>query len=277
MISGFAKAGMALRNPDYISRAAQAMDFLVKYVFVPDGKGNFDLKRTCYRDEKGEDVVNLQIPILGCVDDFANLVAASLELFHATSDVKYLKQAVQFQEKQDELFWDNENGGYFTSRGGDSSVLVRMKDDDDGAEPSSNSTSAINLIRLHSLFQKDDYSQKAEKLFKQFSERIGKVPITLPVMTAALTSFSQGPFSVIQTRGKPDTQIHEHLLPIASTFVTIVHDEATHAGELCDVVPRAKMILAKETGGNSDKIYAIRGQTSPKPVSSLDDLPKFWE
>lgn len=96
MITGYAKAGMALGSQIYIDRAIQAMDFLTQNVFKTDGHGKLDLLRSCYRDEQNHDhVVNLATPIFGCVDDFANLVAASIDLYHATCDLKYLKQAIQ--------------------------------------------------------------------------------------------------------------------------------------------------------------------------------------
>lgn len=52
---------------------------------------------------------------------------------------------------QDELFLDRDGGGYFNTPGEDPSVLLRAKEDYDGAEPSGNSVSAINLIRLSSM------------------------------------------------------------------------------------------------------------------------------
>jgi uncharacterized protein YyaL (SSP411 family) len=94
MISGYARAGMALNSQEYIERAVQAMEFLIKYVFKSEGK-SFDLLRSCYRDEDNQGVVNLKTPIYGCVDDFANLVGASIDLYQATYDIKYLHQAIK--------------------------------------------------------------------------------------------------------------------------------------------------------------------------------------
>lgn len=68
---------------------------------------------------------------------------------------------------QDELFLDKEGGAYFNTTGEDPSVLLRVKEDHDGAEPSGNSVSAINLIRLASIAtgtKSDYYRQKAEHL-----------------------------------------------------------------------------------------------------------------
>lgn len=68
---------------------------------------------------------------------------------------------------QDELFLDREGGGYFNTPGEDPSVLLRVKEDHDGAEPSGNSVSAINLVRLASMVsgnKSDLYRQNAEHL-----------------------------------------------------------------------------------------------------------------
>jgi uncharacterized protein YyaL (SSP411 family) len=68
---------------------------------------------------------------------------------------------------QDSLFLDREGGGYFNNTGEDSSVLLRVKEDHDGAEPSGNSVTTINLIRLASMVsgsKADYYKQNAEHI-----------------------------------------------------------------------------------------------------------------
>lgn len=72
-----------------------------------------------------------------------------------------------FSFLQDEFFLDKEGGGYFNTPGEDPSVLLRVKEDHDGAEPSGNLVSAVNLVRLASLVSEnkaDDYKRKAEHL-----------------------------------------------------------------------------------------------------------------
>ena len=54
---------------------------------------------------------------------------------------KWMDWALELQEEQDKLFWDNDSGGYFSSHGNDKHVLVRMKEEQDMAEPSPNSVS----------------------------------------------------------------------------------------------------------------------------------------
>jgi len=93
MISGYAQAGYSLNITEYINTAEKAMEFLEKHVFLEN-----DLLRTCYVvDGK---VTNLETPIHGCVDDFSNLVAASLDLFQATMNVKHLLRAEKVSPSQ---------------------------------------------------------------------------------------------------------------------------------------------------------------------------------
>ena len=57
------------------------------------------------------------------------------------------------QHRQDELFWDEADGGWFSTTGTDPSVLLRMKEDYDGAEPTASSVSVLNLLTLSHLVE----------------------------------------------------------------------------------------------------------------------------
>lgn len=60
-------------------------------------------------------------------DDYAFLVQGLLNLYEATGDESHVLFAEELQKRQDELFWDDHDGGYFASAE-DAHVLVRMKD-----------------------------------------------------------------------------------------------------------------------------------------------------
>ena len=59
--------------------------------------------------------------------------------------MKWLRLAEQLQATQDRLFWDDKNGGYFTSTGDDPSILLRLKEDSDNAEPAPSSIAALQF------------------------------------------------------------------------------------------------------------------------------------
>ena len=89
----------------------------------------------------------------GFADDYAFVVQGLLDLYEASFDIEWLKFATQLQETQDRLFFDEKNGGYFTTSGKDASVLLRMKDDNDSAEPAASSIAALNLLRLSQILR----------------------------------------------------------------------------------------------------------------------------
>uniref|UniRef100_A0A1D1ZHJ6 Spermatogenesis-associated protein 20 n=1 Tax=Anthurium amnicola TaxID=1678845 RepID=A0A1D1ZHJ6_9ARAE len=124
----------------------------------------------------------------GFLDDYAFLISGLLDLYEFGGGVNWLAWAIELQATQDELFLDTEGGGYFNTAGEDPSVLLRVKEDHDGAEPSGNSVSAINLIRLSSMFmdgRSDDYRQKAEHLLAVFESRLKEQSLAVPLMCCA--------------------------------------------------------------------------------------------
>ena len=55
------------------------------------------------------------------------LITALIDLYEATGNEEYVMFARDLQVRQDELFWDDKDKGYFASAA-DEHVLVRMKD-----------------------------------------------------------------------------------------------------------------------------------------------------
>ena len=82
-------------------------------------------------------------------------------LYEASFDVKWLRLAEQLQATQDRLFWDDKNGGYFTSTGDDPSILLRLKEDNDNAEPAPSSIAALNLLRLGQIRDAKELRERA--------------------------------------------------------------------------------------------------------------------
>jgi uncharacterized protein YyaL (SSP411 family) len=67
-------------------------------------------------------------PIGGFLDDYAFVIRGLLDLYAACQDEKWIQWADELQQKQDELFWDPAEGGYFSSAAGDPSILIRLKE-----------------------------------------------------------------------------------------------------------------------------------------------------
>lgn len=171
MISGFARAGRVFPSDKYCQVAVKAAQFILDKLTTKDGR----LHRS-YR----------QGPAMteGFADDYAFFIQGLLDLYEATFDVKWLREAERLQSRMDELFSDPQ-GGYYSVPDGCRDILIRMKEDYDGAEPSPNSIAAVNLLRLSEMLKKESYRNQAHKTVMAFAGHLDDAPSVMPAMVAA--------------------------------------------------------------------------------------------
>lgn len=208
MISALARASQAFDSAKYKEAAERAASFIHTRLY--DGKTGLLLRR--YR------AGDAAIPAF--VDDYAFLIQGLLDLYETDFDLQWLDWAIRLQEKQDELFWDGKTGGYFSTSGKDPSILLQMREDYDGAEPSPNSIALGNLLRLSQMAGREKWHERAEAILKVFAQRLEKAPDTLPQMSAALDYALSKPKQMViaGAPGAADTQamlrlVHERFLP----------------------------------------------------------------
>jgi len=183
MIQAFARASRVLDDPHYLDLATRATGFIRRELYK-----NGELIRN-YREGASN--------IRGFADDYAFLISALIELYEVSGDVSHLSWAFDLQRKMDELFWDKDGGGYFSTALGDDSLVLRMKEEYDGAEPSPNSFAAMNLVKLGAISYKPEYLEKAKRTMKQYEKMLVKAPIVFPHMVAAMDTFFHSPKQVI--------------------------------------------------------------------------------
>ena len=108
----------------------------------------------------------------------------------------------ELQAKQDALFWDEKHGGYFSAAAGDPNILIRMKEDYDGAEPSPNSVAAMNLLRLAQIGNDVAMRERALKTIHAFADQLAKVPSAMPQMLCALDASLSKPRQIVIAGGR---------------------------------------------------------------------------
>ena len=143
------------------------------------------------------------VSIDGYAEDYACLVWGLLELFQTSGDPAWLDWAVELQARQDALFWDAEGGGWFATTGDDPSVLLRVKEEYDGAEPAASSVTVENLITLTHLRGDPDAAARAETTLGRFGTRLGQAARAVPLMMAALVRH-HAPATQVVIVGEPD-------------------------------------------------------------------------
>jgi uncharacterized protein YyaL (SSP411 family) len=190
MIAAFARASRVL--PDggrHLLPARRAADFIRARMWKATSPGTTDagarsilLRR--YR--------NGHAAIPGYAEDYAYLIFGLLELFQAAGDPRDLEWALELQQRQDELFWDPGEGGWFSTTGDDPTVLLRLKEDYDGAEPAPSSVAVLNLLTLSHLTGDPRMAEKIEKTLGAFGERLTQMGRAVPMMLAALSTYHAG-------------------------------------------------------------------------------------
>ncbi len=206
MLSAFARASQVLDDPACLSSATRAASFIRAEL-----TRNGTLIRS-HRNGPGE--------VGGFADDYAFLIQGLLDLYEASFDIGWLRWATELQIKQDELFADHEQGGYFAVTKNDTSILLRMKEDYDGAEPSANSVAALNLLRLAQMTGNPDFQRAAGKTMGAFAAQLRNIPGAMPQMLVAVEFALKKPKQIVVAgnRDAEDTrallrEVHRHFIP----------------------------------------------------------------
>lgn len=162
MISSLAFASGVLKEKKYLDAAEKSANFILNRM-----ENNHSLM---HRFRDGD------VAIDGMLDDYAFMIDALLELYAATFNTEYLTKAFDLQNAQNKKFWDVENGGYYFTSSDAMDLIYRHKDVYDGAIPSGNSMSALNLSRLIGMSFNEEYTALRDRLFSAFTQDIQQRP-----------------------------------------------------------------------------------------------------
>jgi uncharacterized protein YyaL (SSP411 family) len=181
MIAGLAAAGKALGEKKPVEDAARAADFVLRTLRTKDGR----LLRT-YGAAPGQ---KAEARLNAYLDDYAFLVHGLLGLHDATGEKLWLDEARALTDVMVRLFGDEKNGGFFYTSADHEKLFARNKEQYDGAQPSSNSVAALNLVRLWSRTGDERYARLAEKTFKALALPLKNNPGGLTALADALAMY----------------------------------------------------------------------------------------
>jgi len=143
------------------------------------------------------------VTVPAVLDDYACFANGLLDLYETDFDPQWLLKANELAGTMLDLFYDAKDGGFFQTDGRDSSVIVRAKEDYDGAEPSGNSMATLVSLRLAEFADNNRNRQAAEKTLGLFGEHMHKAPYAIPQMLCALDFALSQPKQIV-IAGKPD-------------------------------------------------------------------------
>src|SRR5437588_1691444 len=263
MISAFALGAQVLDDKAYLETAVRAAEFLRTHLYDQSRKV---LARN-FREGRGVD---------GFADDYAFFIQALLDLYEASFEIKWLKFALELQSSFDAQFLDATHGGYFTVTGRDPSILFRMKEDNDSAEPAASSIAALHLAQLAAMQSDSQFLMRAKQTIGAFASQLTNFPSALPQMLVAVDFLQGSPRQIVIAGAKNDQRTHALLAEVRRHFLprTILLLVDAGAGQKFLGETNASLSAMEPVNGGP-AVYVCENFTCRAPVTDPRELAQI--
>ncbi len=205
MLGAFARAYTVLGDESYRTIAEKNLKFMRENLWEPKKKAFYHRWRDGERDKTE------------LLDGYAFYLSGVIELYEATLEPAHLEFAIALAEAMIVKFCDKENGGFWQSLEA-KDLIMRVKEDYDGAEPSGNSVTALALLQLGAIAGRPEFTEAAEKTLRLFASRLQQVPQAVPYLMAALDFSMQEPKRAVVAAEKDSRGVSDLLHAIHSVY-----------------------------------------------------------
>jgi uncharacterized protein YyaL (SSP411 family) len=274
MLGAFARAAAILNEPKYLAAAEKNLAFIQAKLWVQSAadmlSAEVGLNTTCrqnvgstlfHRWRDGErDSVQL-------LEAYAFLLSGVIDLYEATLEPKHLDFAIELADAMLAKFYDAENGGFWQSAAGSKDLILRVKDDYDGAEPSGNSVATLALLKLGAITGRKNFTESAEKTLRLFTHRLENFPQAMPFMLHAVDFQLEEPKRVVIAGDTNSTNFHELLHAAHSVY----QPNKIVLGNTGAVEEFAKTLPAKDGA----VVYLCTGNSCQPPTSDANKLKEL--
>lgn len=263
MISAFALGYQVFRDLRYREAAIGAAAFILAQL-----RSAGQLLRR-YRDGEAA--------ITGTLSDYAFFTAALLDLYEATFDTAWLREAFVLNTRMIELFWDTEAGGLFETpvqKRDELGVVIAIKEAYDGPIPSGNSVAAQNFLRLAALSDDADLRGRAAAIFRAFRESLETDPLEHAQLLGALELYLSAPVEIVLAAGSAAavepfaTELGRYFHP---NKVVVFSEPGVTVNELPALAP---LLADKVAIQDRPTVYLCENFTCKAPITELKDLQR---
>ena len=270
MIAAFARAARVLvdspRRDEWRARAERAASWIRGTLWSAKDQHLLRIAR------KGD------AAIAGFCEDYAYLTWGVLELFQATGNVEWLDWALELTASQTAQFSDERDGGWFSTTGTDASVLLRLKEDYDGAEPAAQSVTVQNLLTLGHLVSNPGLVARAKRTFERYGTQIDRIVRVMPFMVSNLVRWHMPPTQVVivGTPGAEDTLALERVLSrhyLPSSVIVLQRGD----GDLGALAKRLPWLAAMAPPDGRAAAYVCRDFTCQAPESDPEAFARLLD
>ncbi len=251
MMTTFAEASVILDLPEYMEIAEKNAVFLL-------GKLRKDGKLLhVYKDETAK--------LNAYLEDYANLADGLLELYQISGKMQYLKEALRLADEMIEKFWDEHEGGFFSTSHDHEELILRLKEFQDNATPSGNSVAADVLLKLFKLTEKPEYQEYAVEVLKKAMSQALRYP---NAFGRALSTFEfyLSPTKEIVIFGEKSKELEKEIWKIYLPNKIVILSSNKADANLIPLLGGKKSIEGKPTA------YVCVNGTCKEPVTEAEKL-----
>ncbi|MCO6430919.1 MAG: thioredoxin domain-containing protein [Deltaproteobacteria bacterium] len=256
MISALAKGYQVLGDENYLRAAQKAAAFLRDRMQI-----NGRLYRS-YRDD--------QVRTEAFCEDYAFLIEGLINLYESDFDTAWINWANKLQQQQDEIFWDEAKGGYFFTAAPE--VVFRKKEFLDGAIPSCNSASLVNLLRLTGFFNNSVHQERAKRLGRIFVSHASRYPNAFPkaLIGVHMQAFSHKEIAIMPgADAAPAAAMLNFLRAEFRPLLTVAMGLNGQTEDQPDLLKGRQAISGKTT------FYICENQTCKSPLVDLEEAKRL--
>jgi hypothetical protein len=266
MLGAFARASAILGEEKYLAAAEKNLAFIREELWQPpQGRAGSPLPADgahgvarptgmLFHRWRGGERDSVQL-----LEGYAFLLSGVIELYEATLEPGHLDFAIELAGAMIARFYDVENGGFWQGANDAKDLILRVKDDYDGAEPSGNSVATLALLKLGAITGRNDFTEAAGKTLRLFAHRLQHFPQAMPFMLHALDFSLQEPRHVV-IAGNSDSKIIHELLHAAHS---VYQPNKIVLGNTGAVEEFARTLPAKI----GPVVYLCSGQSCQPPTS----------
>jgi uncharacterized protein YyaL (SSP411 family) len=255
MLGALARAFAVLGDESYRAAAEKNLAFLRSRLW------DESIKTLYHRWRQGErDSVQL-------LTGYANLCAGTLDLYEATLAPVHLEFAAALADAMLAKFYDAANGGFFDSAAGPRELILRCKDDYDGAEPSGNAVAVLALLRLAAMTGNKQYAAAAEKTMHLLAPRLHDLPQAVPYLLLGLDFYLEEPRRAVVAGAPEQPETRALLRAIHSVY----QPNKVVMGTAGVVDPFNKTLPAKD----GPVVYLCTGTACQPPTQDQETIRKF--
>lgn len=254
-LAAFAHAAWALNEPDYLAAATRCAAFIKRRMVASDGR-----LLHCYKD--GQARFNAYL------DDYANVIDGLVRLFETGGDRQWLNFAEELTQTMILEFHDDAEGGFFYTGKSHESLILRQKDYQDNATPSSMAMAATGLARLGRLLSNEKYTSLAVSTLKSIEPVLRRFPAAVGQSLIALDFLLANGPDVVICSSLADSDYKRARVMWASRFLPGAVFLPNFAGN------NDTMELARDRSALSGHItsFICSGQTCEAPVVGIEAL-----